>query len=145
MDPVAAKQFLISKVIQQAESDDVPLSEIERKMLHFTETNPPFPDIYEINARFERDYNAGKYEDKIAQLLTNARDKDGLNSPGSEHQWQDAIDALKKEDHYILVMVDRAFGRKRSNDEHRTRDSLIYVGVGLGLVLLIVLRMILSR
>jgi hypothetical protein len=37
MDPTVAKQFLISKVVGEAESEHIPLSEIETKMLYFTE------------------------------------------------------------------------------------------------------------
>ena len=56
MDAVAAKQFLISKIVQEAESSHVQLSEIERKMLYFTEAHPSLPDVLEVNAAFERDY-----------------------------------------------------------------------------------------
>lgn len=49
MDAVAAKQFLISKVIGQAEVEQVSISEVEKKMLHFTEVHPSLPDMYEVN------------------------------------------------------------------------------------------------
>ena len=67
MDSVAAKQFLISKVIQEAELSNVQLSETERKMLYFTEAQPSLPDILDVNAEFERAYDADEYEDKIAE------------------------------------------------------------------------------
>jgi multisubunit Na+/H+ antiporter MnhB subunit len=52
----------------------------------------------------------------------------------------DALEALKKEDHYILVMVDQAFGFRSSlGTEHRLRDWLIYIGVGIGFVLVLLL------
>ncbi len=41
MDSSAAKQFLISRVIEQAELEQVALSDIEKKMLQFTERNRP--------------------------------------------------------------------------------------------------------
>lgn len=47
MDGATAKQFLISKVIEEAEIEGVALSDIEKKMLHFTEVNSPPPDVYE--------------------------------------------------------------------------------------------------
>lgn len=140
MDAVSAKQFLISKVLQEAESSHVQLSEIERKMLYFTEVHPSLPDIFEVNAEFERDYDADEYENKMAQLLKNARARDTHMSPSLEQEWKEAINALKKEDHYILVMVGLAFGDgARSSSEHRTRDFLIYIAIGIGLVLLLVL------
>lgn len=140
MDAVAAKQFLISKVLQEAESSHVHLSEIERKMLYFTEVHPSLPDIHEVNAEFERNCNADEYEHKVAQLLKNARARDTNISPSREQDWKEAFDALKKEDHYILVMVGLAFGYGApSGNGHRVRDFLIYIAIGIGLVLSLVL------
>jgi hypothetical protein len=140
MDSAAAKQFLISKVIEEAEVEHVTLSEIEKKMLYFTEVHPSLPDIYEVNAEFERTYDTDDYEAKVASLLRNARDRDGKESPSGEQQWRDALDALKKEDHYILVMVSQAFGAgSASSGGNRVRDFLIYIAVGTGVVLLLVL------
>ena len=66
MDAVAAKQFLISKVIGQAEVEQVSISEVEKKMLHFTEVHPSLPDIYEVNTQFEQNYDSDEYEAKVA-------------------------------------------------------------------------------
>ena len=76
MNAVDAKQFLIARVIEEAELQQVLLSDLEKKMLYFTEVHPSLPDIYEINAEFERNYDAAEYEDKVAALLRNARDRD---------------------------------------------------------------------
>ncbi len=141
MEPTAAKQFLISRVIDEAGVEQVTLSEVEKKMLYFTEVHPSLPNIYEINAQFERDYDSDEYEAKIAGLLKNARGRDRQSSPSREQDWKDALDALKHEDHYILVMVGQAFGfGSPSAGGHRIRDFLIYIGVGIGIVLFIVLK-----
>jgi hypothetical protein len=141
MEATGAKQFLISKVIEEAKVEQVNLSEVEKKMLHFTEVHPSLPDIYEVNAEFERDYDSDEYEAKIAALLRNARDRDRQSSPSREQDWKDALDALKHEDHYILVMVSQAFGfGSASAGGHRVRDFLIYIVVGIGIVLFIVLK-----
>jgi hypothetical protein len=110
-------------------------------MLYFTEVHPSLPDIYEVNAEFERDYDNDEYEAKIAGLLKNARDRDRRSSASREQDWKDALDALKHEDHYILVMVSQAFGfGSASAGGHRVRDFLIYIVVGIALVLFIVLK-----
>ena len=111
MDAVAAKQFLISRVIGQAEFEHISLSDTEKKMLQFTDTQPSLPDIYEVNAAFERDYDSDEYETKVAGLLKRARDRDREQSAEEERQWKDALDSLREEDHYILVMAGQAFGR----------------------------------
>lgn len=137
MESTAAKQFLISKVVEEAEFEHISLSEVEKKMLYFTEVDPSLPDIYEVSAEFERDYDSDEYEVKITGLLKNARDRDQRQSPG-HGQWQDAIDALKAEDHYILVMVYSAFPdyRKSILPTHRVRDYVIYIAIGIAVVLL---------
>lgn len=61
MNAVAAKAFLIARVIEEAELQQVLLSDVEKKMLYFTEVHPSLPDIYEINAEFERNYDAAEY------------------------------------------------------------------------------------
>jgi hypothetical protein len=91
MNAVAAKQFLIARVIEEAELQQVLLSDLEKKMLYFTEVHPSLPDIYEINAEFERNYDAAEYADKVAALLRNARDRDSGPSPVREQEWKDAL------------------------------------------------------
>ena len=136
MDSAAAKQFLISKVIEQAAVEHVPLSDVEKKMLYFTEVHPSLPDLYEVNAEFERNYDTDEYEAKVASLLKTARTRDRQESPSGEQQWKDALDALKREDHYILVMVYRAFPEYREIllPTHRVRDYMIYIAIGIAIV-----------
>ena len=147
MDAVAAKQFLISRVIGEAESENVQLSDVEKKMLYFTEVSPSLPDIYEVNAEFERSYDADKYEDKVVGLLKSARSRDAAQSQQYGEMWTEAISALKQEDHYILVMVHRAFPeyRKALVPSHRVRDYLIYISVGIAVVLVAIGIAVLSR
>lgn len=138
MDSTAAKQFLISKVVEQAELEHVLLAEVERKMLYFTEVHASLPDIYEVNEEFERSYDSDEYEIKVKGLLQRARDRDQKQSAGQGQQWQDAIAALRDEDHYILVMVYMAFPecRKSILPAHRVRDYAIYITIGIGVVVL---------
>ena len=140
MNSTAAKEFLISRVVQQAQAEGTALTEVERKMLYFTEILPSLPDIYAVNSEFERDYHSDEYESKIAGLLKRARDNDRVQSAVQGQQWADAISALKQEDHYILVMAYSAFPeyRKILLPTHRVRDYLIYIAVGIGVVLALI-------
>ncbi len=70
-------------------------------MLYFTEVGPSLPDIYEVNAEFERTFDSNEHESKIANLLKSACDRDRNASPSREQPWKDALQALRKEDHYI--------------------------------------------
>lgn len=102
--------------------------------------HPSLAVIREGNAEFERDDDAGEYENKVAQLVQNARARDANISPSQEHDWNGALDALKKEDHYILVMVGLAFGYGASSGTAPCiRHLLMYIYIGIALVLFLVL------
>jgi hypothetical protein len=107
-----AKEYLIGRIVSEADKDEVGLSEIERKMLYFSETGWTLPGISEVNAEFERDYNDAEYEEKIARLirrLCESRDE------AAQRDWDDAVATLRTEDHYLLVMIDAAAPRPASS------------------------------
>ena len=147
MESTAAKQFLISRVIDEAEVEQVNLSEVEKKMLYFTEVSPSLPDIYEVNAEFERNYNSDEYEAKVVSLLKKALDRDRHESSSQEQTWKDALDALRKQDHYILVMVYCAFPEYRKSlvPTHRLRDYIVYIAIGIAGVFACIGIAVLSR
>jgi hypothetical protein len=43
-----AKEFLISRIVEEARRENIPLSEVERKMLYFSETDWTLPDIMQV-------------------------------------------------------------------------------------------------
>jgi hypothetical protein len=100
-----AKQFLISKVLSQAVSDGVMLSDFEERMLDFSEGAASAADV-EAVANFDSEYDSDAYEAKIASLLRRAYQHDA--KLGETHQWQDALNTLRSEDWYILVMLQQA-------------------------------------
>jgi hypothetical protein len=57
-----AKEFLISRIVEEAQRENIPLSEIERKMLYFTESGWTLPDIMKVNDDFDREYDQDEYE-----------------------------------------------------------------------------------
>ena len=103
-----AKEFLVSEIVAEAQRENVPLSEIERKMLYFSETAWTLPDIMEVNDQFGREYDQAKYEKKIARLIRNAAKRARKESPKDFARWMSATRKLNKEDHYISVMVGSA-------------------------------------
>jgi hypothetical protein len=145
MDAVTAKQFLISRVIEEALSERVTLSDVEKKMLQYTELHPTLTDIHEANQEFERDYDFDEYEAKVIGLLQNARDGDRSTVQGQ--MWDDAIGALKDEDHYLLVMVHTAFPRYRQTlrPAHRIRDFILYIAIAVSLVAVVLIISILKN
>jgi hypothetical protein len=103
-----AKEFLVSGIVAEAQREDVPLADLERKMLYFSETGWTLPDMMEISDGFDRDYDPNEYETKIAHLIRNATKRKRKESPAGFASWIRAARKLKQEDHYLSVMVDQA-------------------------------------
>ncbi len=101
----SAKQFLLSRISEQAATDGITLSDIEKRMFLFSEMSPN-PD-WEANEQFENEFDDSEYEAKVASLLRHAYASD-KKSPAGESIWRESLDALRKEDFYGLVIVDVA-------------------------------------
>ena len=101
-----AKEFLIGKLLDQAARDGYPMSEIERKMLYFSETGWTLPDSMRVNELFTRDYDTPAYEWKIRHLAKNFRKEGSLRKPEELACWDEALGVLRGEDHYLLVLID---------------------------------------
>jgi hypothetical protein len=132
-----AKEFLISRIVAEARRENVPLSEVERKMLYFSESGWTLPDMMSVSDDFDREYDQDEYEKKIARLVRKA-DAHARKEPGDEYDgWRAAIRFLKTEDHYILVMVGIAGLRPAG-------DQLKLFGAGLGIAMCVLLTSLLS-
>ena len=104
-----AKEYLIARIVEEAEREGTPLSEIERKMMYFTETAWMPPDIWEVNEVFEQDYDTPAYEAKIGDLARRAK---GYAARTNELQvWKEAVRTLKQEDHYLSILLTTSTGR----------------------------------
>jgi hypothetical protein len=101
-----AKQFLLTRVVEQATTDNVSLSDIEKRMFLFSEVSQNPPD-WDANEKFESEYDSGDYEKKITKLLRVAYGHD-KKDPAKLETWTQSLKALAKEDFYGLVMVDQA-------------------------------------
>jgi hypothetical protein len=136
-----AKEYLVGRTVEEARREGVPLSEIETKMMYFSETASTLPDIWEVNEEFDRDYDQVEYEGKIAGLIRglsdNARERDTTELAN----WNEAIRTLRNEDHYLLVMIDVAGGSiapvgVSSREESLQRLLKLFV-LGFGLFLVV--------
>jgi hypothetical protein len=99
-----AKDFLVQQTADQAARDGVPLSELEKRMMYFTEGEDAIENPIGLNEEFEAQYNTPDYETKIARLLGRAYKRLKKEDPDIAQTWDAAIKELKKGDHYILVM-----------------------------------------
>jgi len=130
-----AKEFLVSKIVEEAQREGAPLSEIERKMLYFTETGWTLPDMMEVSDEFDRTYDQDEYEEKIAELVKHSITGAKKENPQEYKDWWDAIGVLKKEDNYILVPVMRARLRPPGDQLRLFGTALVLVVVLMAVII----------
>jgi len=91
-----AKEFLISQIVEEAQLENIPLSEVERKMLYFTESGWTLPDIMKVNQDFDCEYDQDEYEHKIAKLVRNADKRIRRGARDDYDKWWAAIRFLNE-------------------------------------------------
>lgn len=127
-----AKDFLVTQTAEQAALEGVPLSDLEKRMMYFTESRDAVEDPIKLHEQFEAQYDSEKYESKIAKLLHHAHERVKKESDDARTHWDDAIKSLRRGDHYLLVMWDLA-----PSDERPRGDSLKLLAAGLGVAALV--------
>jgi hypothetical protein len=120
-----AKQFLVDKVIYEAQLQGAPLSEMDRRLLLFSVDEPQSATGIPVEVLEDVD---DVWEANIIRLLQAAYKKDHSNIE-ERRKYRDALVTLKGSDNYILVMVDRALPRSNV-----IRDLVLYVVIALLLV-----------
>ena len=103
-----AKRFLVSRVIEQAQAESVPLSDAEIHMLSWSESDPEFEPNFELAEAPE--VAEDPFEAKVAGLLRRAHDRECGRNSQAKLMYREARAKLSEGDHYILVMVGQALG-----------------------------------
>jgi hypothetical protein len=122
-----AKVFLASRIAEEAEHGGVPLNEIERKMLYFSETGWTLPDMAEVSAVFERECDRKDYEKRLAQLIRRLRARLRATNKEEYETWKWAIRELRGGDHYVLAMI--AAAQPQGEVLRLVITALVVVGV----------------
>jgi hypothetical protein len=86
-----AKEFLVSRIVTEAQREGVSLSEIERKMMYFSETGCSLPDIMDVSDAFDRDYDMAVYEEKVGKLIRNFCADSRKNNRDDFLSWKEAV------------------------------------------------------
>jgi hypothetical protein len=103
-----AKGFFVDAIVSQAEREGTRLSDNERWMLRFSESDPEFVVDPSRMSEFEAEISDSDYESKIAGLIGRAYEHDVATNSGAAAFYRDARDSLTHGDHYLLIMIDRA-------------------------------------
>jgi hypothetical protein len=132
-----AKEFLVEKIADEARAG-VSLSDVERKMLYFSETGWAPAETVEACHRFDSECNRREYETKIAQLIRNTRKRARSEGKHALAAWSNAIGTLSGEDHYLLVMSQEAGLIERPPGDRlrlwTTAFAIVLAGLGLAYV-----------
>jgi hypothetical protein len=118
-----AKEYLIRRILARANQDGIPLSEIERKMLYFSETGWTLPNIMEVSQEFDQTYDQYEYESKIGQIIRRIHDLPDANC--DEDDWDEAVKRVRDEDHYLLVLIDSAFRKSPRRSRWETARLIL--------------------
>jgi hypothetical protein len=132
MRVLEAKDFLVRETSEQAQMEGVPLSELEKRMMYFTESGEMREDFLKLNEEFEAEYDTNEYEAKIAKLLGHAYKRARKENDETRRRFDAAIKCLRRGDHYLLVMWDM---RPASNGVGAPNRDLV-IGWGLGALIL---------
>jgi hypothetical protein len=105
-----AKRFFVDRVVAEAITEGSSLSDAERQMLGFSESDPDFVVEAALVDRLAAEISDEDYEAKVAGLLARAYKGDVARDPSARDTYREAYTVLKQGDHYLLVMIDRALG-----------------------------------
>ena len=133
MNTKQAKNFLVEQAVEQAALEGVPLADVEKRMMYFTESDPAScSNPIELNDEFEAQYETKEYETKVSRLLHHASTR-LKEEPERARNWDQAVRALRKGDHYLLVMVDQ------SSESDIAWWMPILWGIGISILLIILI------
>jgi hypothetical protein len=96
-----ARAFLVDRVVEQAAHEHTPLSDIEKRMLRFSETD--LESEFATLDAFNDLYNTERYEERIAGLVHRAHAHDQRQRKTAI--WRQALRAVDGLDFYLLSII----------------------------------------
>jgi hypothetical protein len=112
MRALEAKDFLVQQTAEQAALENVPLSDLEKRMMYFTETDECPEDPIALNDAFEAAYDPDEYEAKVSKLMHHAYQRVRKENSEALRRWKEAMAELSKGDHYLLVLCEDGTPRR---------------------------------
>ena len=100
-----AKIFLLSRVTEEAQTEQVALTDFEMQVLGFEEAIASPADLAAME-KFDQQNDSDAFEAKVARLVKKAYQRDKRINGGG--QWHTALQAVRTRDFYLLMMIERA-------------------------------------
>src|SRR5213594_2150595 len=95
VDQGDAKRFFVERVVAQAKQEDIPLSEAERQMLAWSESEITPETAKQRDARFEAQTTDSEFEAKVSNLIRRAYTEDVARDRSSKQSYRGAYHVLK--------------------------------------------------
>lgn len=105
MKVLEAKDFLVQQTVEQAALENVPLSDLEKRMMYFTEVDECPENPIALNDAFEAEYDTGEYEAKLSKLMRHAHSRIKKENPEAARKWKEAIQELSKGDQLYFDLM----------------------------------------
>jgi hypothetical protein len=99
-----ALDHMAARIAARAQEEGTPLSEVERKMLYFSETDPQLPDQTAFNREFGLSCDEDEYERKIAAFAHSIEEHDNFH-PAARMSWNRAFAKLGEGDFYLFAIL----------------------------------------
>ena len=138
MTSAEAKTWIICQILSEAAFDKVSLDPLEQRMLEYSETAGTPPDLAELNEAFDRKHDQDQYEQKIASIIRRLLANLSADGPDALIPWYEAVRAIREEDHYLMVMVNRANAAPPRPRGPFDRVKLILAAAGIALFAVLV-------
>ena len=106
-----AKRFFVDKIVSQAVAEGTPLSDAERQMLSFSESDPEFTVDPVLVERLQAEISDEDYEAKVAGLIERSWKREVETDSNAARMYREAYTTLNQGDHYLLIMIGRALRR----------------------------------
>ena len=120
-----AKRFFIDNVVAQALEEGQPLSDAQRWMLSYSDSDPEFEvDPDKLDA-FNRETSDDEYEARIAGLIKRRYRRAMRFDPATRDRYREAYAVLSRGDHYLLPLLDTAL-----DGQLRPRTGVARFGTG---------------
>ena len=107
-----AKRFIVERVLRQSQTNRIALTNAERHMLSWSESDPDFTPDFALAEELEREESDEEYEAKVADLIRSAFERDLASDSEARSLYRAAYAKLGEGDHYISIIMERALGRK---------------------------------
>jgi hypothetical protein len=105
MQIAQAKDFLVRQTAEQDLLEGVFLSDLEKRMMYFTEGEDSSEDSAKLDDEFETNFDSAAYEAKVSKLLNHAYFRLKRENPETARRWDECIRLIEALENPVWSLV----------------------------------------